>query len=269
MSKQDKIQIIDIRMQRPIIARIEEDDVNLTLQMSDRAKLSGAIVSFYTPNNVSLFLSSAKKELAKSNSIYKSVFGKVIKSKHKKLRVSEKDLPRLYNYFESIQMAIVSMYTAIESFANICIPHDYVYEKNNSKGVKESYNKELIERYIATSEKIDKILPAILNCDSPKGKKLWEDFKELESLRNDIIHPKTTNKNKETKEDSSFLCSLLADDFIKKVASGFDLVSYFCKQDTSHSLFPMGFGEVNLKPVPINKDDFEKVDDGDEIELLS
>lgn len=269
MSKQNEVQIVDIRMQRPIIARIEEKSLNLTLQMSDKAVLSGATVSFFTPNNVSLFLSSAKKELAKSNSIYKSLFGKLNKSKHKRFKISNKDLPRLYNYFESIQMAIVSMYTAIESFANICIPHDYVYEKNNPKGVKESYSKELIERYIATSEKIDRILPLILKCDSPKGTKLWQDFKELECLRNDIIHPKTTKKNRETKEDSSFLCTLLADDFIKKVTSGFELVSYFCKQDTSHSLFPMGFGEINLKPVPINREDFEKVDNEGEIELPS
>lgn len=267
VSKQDKFQIVDIRMQRPVIGRIEAKSLNLTLQMSSKATLFGATVNFYTPNNVSLFLSSAKKELAKSNSIYKSLFGKINKSKHKNFKISEKDLPRLYNYFESVQMAIVSMYTAIESFANICIPHDYVYEKNNSKGVKESYSKELIERYIATSEKIDRILPVILNCDSPKGTKLWQNFKELESLRNDIIHPKTTKRNKETKEDSSFLCTLLADDFIKKVTSGFDLVSYFCNQDTSHSLFPMGFGEINLKPIPINEDDFEKVDNEGEIEL--
>lgn len=269
MSKKDTIQIIDIRMQRPIIARIEEENLNLTLQMSDKATLSGATVSFFTPNNVSIFLSSAKKELSKSNSIYKSLFGKIHKTKHKNFKISDKDLPRLYNYFESIQTAIISMYTAIESFANICIPHDYVYEKNNAKGIKESYSKELIERYIPTSEKIDKILPSILNCDSPKGSKLWQDFKSLESLRNDIIHPKTTKKNTETKEDSSFLCILLADDFIKKVSCGFDLVSYFCKQDTTHSLFPMGFGEIELKPVPIKAGDFEKVDDHDEIELPS
>lgn len=269
MSKQNEVQIIDIRMQRPVIARIEGESLNLTLQMSDKAVLSGATVSFFTPNNVSLFLSSAKKELAKSNSIYKSLFGKINKTKHKKFKISDKDLPRLYNYFESIQMAIVSMYTAIESFANICIPHDYVYEKNNPRGVKESYSKELIERYVATSEKIDRILPLILKCDSPKGTRLWQDFKELECLRNDIIHPKTTKKNRETKEDSSFLCTLLADDFIRKVTSGFDLVSYFCKQDTSHSLFPMGFGEINLKAVQINGGDFEKVDNEGEIELPS
>ncbi|HBQ0382046.1 TPA: hypothetical protein L7I84_002550 [Klebsiella variicola] len=269
MSKKEEIKIIDIRMQRPIIARMEKENINLTLQMSDRATLANATVSFFTPNNVSIFLSSAKKELSKSNSIYKSLFGKISKLKHKKFKISDKDLPRLYNYFESIQTAIVSMYTAIESFANICIPQDYVYEKNNAKGIKETYTKELIERYIPTSEKIDKILPLILNCDSPKGTKLWQDFKTLESLRNDIIHPKTTKKSTEIKEDSSFLCILLSDDFIKKVSSGFELVSYFCNKDTTHSLFPMGFGKIELKPVPINESNFEKIDDGDEIELPS
>ncbi|HDS6884646.1 TPA: hypothetical protein QH084_000452 [Morganella morganii subsp. morganii] len=269
MSETNKIQIIDIRMQRPILARIEDKDLTLTLQMSDKATLFGATVSFYTPNNVSIFLSSAKKEIAKSNSIYKSIFGKINKIKHKKLKLSDKDLPRLYNYFESVQLAIISMYTAIESFANICIPNDYVYEKNNSRGIKESYSKELIERYVPTSEKIDKILPLILNCDSPKGTKLWQNFKELESLRNDIIHPKTIKKNKEIKEDSSFLCILLSDNFIMKIASGFDLVSFFCKKDISHSLFPMGFGEIQFKSVPFIESNFEKVDDADEVELLS
>lgn len=169
----------------------------------------------FSPQITFLYSYPQQKKSSQNPILYKSLFGKIHKTKHKNFKISDKDLPRLYNYFESIQTAIISMYTAIESFANICIPHDYVYEKNNAKGIKESYSKELIERYIPTSEKIDKILPSILNCDSPKGSKLWQDFKSLESLRNDIIHPKTTKKNTETKEDSSFLCILLSDDFIK------------------------------------------------------
>lgn len=264
MSKKNTPQPVDVRMQRPIVVSMEEEKVSFTMQMTDLATISGAEIRFNTPNNVSIFLSSAKKELSKSHAIYKSLFGKINKSKHKQFKVTDKDLPRLYNYFESIQVAIVSMYTAIESFANICIPEAYVYEKTNSKGIKESYDKNLIERYIATSEKIDKILPIILNCSSPKGTKLWEDFKTLESLRNDIIHPKTTKKNKEIKEDSSFLCKLLADGFITKITSGFSMVSYFCEKDTSHSLFPMGFGEITIKPITWEEGLFEKIGNADD-----
>lgn len=268
MKKNKSLSVLDIRMQRPVIARIEKEKTDITLQMSDFAIISGAAVHFYTPNNVSIFLSSAKKELAKSNSIYKSLFGKINKSKNKRFKLSDKDLPRLYNYFESIQVAIVSMYTAIESFANICIPNDFIYEKKNQKGIKESYDKELIERYIPTSEKIDKILPIILECESPKGGKLWQDFKSLELLRNDIIHPKTNKRNKEIKEDSSFLCKLLADGFISQVSSGFSMISYFCEKNISHSLFPMGFGEMKIEPIDWDEKAFEKVNfEEDEVEL--
>lgn len=77
-------------MQRPIIARIEEENLNLTLQMSDKATLSGATVSFFTPNNVSIFLSSAKKELSKSNLYIKVFLEKYTKPNIKTLKFPTK-----------------------------------------------------------------------------------------------------------------------------------------------------------------------------------
>ncbi|MDR2278745.1 MAG: hypothetical protein LBE23_12890 [Vagococcus sp.] len=275
-NKELKVNILDVRMQRPIIASFNEDGKEsttiITMQESEFFEFKNSTISFYTPNNVALFLSSAKKELTKSKSIYESLFGKLAKlknTKQKSYSVSDKDLPRLYNYFESIQLAIISAYTAIESFANIAIPKDYEYHRLNSKKIKEIYTKEQIERHIKTSEKLDKILPDILKCESPKGNKLWEDFKEIENFRNDIIHPKTSKKSKSISiEDSTFLCKLISDDFIDKIRSAFKIIEYFCNQNTSNPLFPLGFGKVTFEPIESNMDDFEKVQDASESQDL-
>ncbi|MGO2306694.1 MAG: hypothetical protein ACTH5W_18535 [Providencia sp.] len=275
-SKKLKVNIIDIRMQRPIVVSFTEDDKEnatiITMLESERFKFNNSMIDFHTPNNVALFLSSAKKELVKSKSIYGSLFGKLAKlknTKHKSYSVSDKDLPRLYNYFESIQLAIISAYTAIESFANIAIPKNYEYHRLNSKKIKEIYTKEQIERHIKTSEKLDKILPDILKCESPKGNKLWEDFKEIENFRNDIIHPKTSIKSKNISiEDSAFLCKLISDDFINKIYSAFKIIEYFCNQNTSNPLFPLGFGKATFEPIESKIDNIEKVQDASEFQEL-
>ena len=56
----------------------------------------------------------------------------------------------------------------------------------NKKKVIEIWNKQNIERWICTTEKIGDIIPEIMHIESPKKLKIWSYFKSLEEMRNYI-----------------------------------------------------------------------------------
>lgn len=258
MAKKEKIYTIeDLRMVRPLVFHEKKSRKNITVQRIEIFDIDGCEVSFAAPNNVAIFASIAKKELQQSRGLYKTIIGKNLK-KGGELKLEGKELSRVYNYFEHVQMSIIAMYTAIESFANLAIPESYEVSKLNSKGVKEVWDKKSIERHWKTSEKLTEILPDVLKSESPSKLPGWSKFKELESIRNDIIHQKTAKTKEQGKEkvDSSFVRRLLDDRIFNVVESGFELISFFCEKDTYHAFFPMGFSDANLKPVEL--DDFSE-----------
>ena len=57
----------------------------------------------------------------------------------------------------------MSIYTAIEALSNLLIPREYKIERKNNKGVLEIWNKDSIERWMKTSEKIGGIIPSIIS----------------------------------------------------------------------------------------------------------
>lgn len=99
------------------------------------------------------------------------------------------------DYIERMIEAIVLAYSGIEAFANESIPINYVYAKHkSSKILLEASNKESIERYISTDEKLTSVLPEILGCKTPKGTHCWQNYKQLKDVRNQIIHMKTSDR---------------------------------------------------------------------------
>jgi len=76
----------------------------------------------------------------------------------------------------------------------------------------------------------------------------------LENIRNDIIHPKTSNDSKNI--DMNFLDKLLRENIFKTVESGFGIIQYFCQKDKLHPFFPMGFSDVLIQTIEL--DDFEE-----------
>ena len=102
---------------------------------------------------------------------------------------------QLFDYFEHVMGSIVFAFMAIESFANDEIPDDYQYLRISSKdGKSEKLGKDGMERIIPLDEKLDLILPEILQKGSPKGTKNWEDYIGLKRLRHDIVHLKSLDR---------------------------------------------------------------------------
>lgn len=140
------------------------------------------------PNDVSLYSNISDSNLKKAQEFYNDK----ILPRHK---IWYGGFPSLeiqteyYNYFELIISSIIFAYTALEAFANICIPNNYEFLIDKS-GVKTIYSKEAIERKYALREKFKIILKDIMNTSDPTKEDWWNDFIKLEDLRNEIIHTK-------------------------------------------------------------------------------
>ena len=165
---------------------------------------------FLTPNNISILLHVYRDELKKYrltllNHVLKNDLGEQY-SKENKFTFTSKMVYEMIQYAES---AIVFGYTALEAFVNGCIPDDFSYEITNSKGIIERYNIRAIERWLPLSEKLTKVLCEVFNDKELANQPFWSDFKELERIRNSIIHLK--------KEDSDFFHVFFQKSTIRKI----------------------------------------------------
>ncbi len=140
------------------------------------------------PNDVALYSNIADRCLNQAMEFYE----KVILPRHKQWHGSFPSLEKqkeYYDYFEIIIQAVIFAYTALEAFANICIPAGWEYQ-TEANGVKTIYSKEAIERKFELREKFKKVIRPILNSPDPTREDWWMPFIELENLRNEIIHTK-------------------------------------------------------------------------------
>ena len=146
------------------------------------------------PNDVALYSNISDRCLNQALEFYE----KVILPRHKQWHGSFPSLEiqkEYYDYFEIIIEAVIFAYTALEAFANICIPSGWEYQ-TDSNGVKTIYSKEAIERKFALRDKFKKIIRPILSTSDPSLENWWMPFTELENLRNEIIHTKQSNSEK-------------------------------------------------------------------------
>ena len=253
IGKDDKsIRLSDPRMIKPYGVLSKIDNEIAFLQNTNTVNFDNLKVTFVPPNNIALSLSIYKKNLISAVKLKR----KLSKSSDKKLTLFKENIKLLYDYFEKIQTSIVFIYNAIETFSNHSIPDNYKYEKTNHKGIKEIYSKNEIERWIQTSEKVGNILPDIMKVKSPKNEQFWSDFKKLEKIRNDIIHPKS-------KKTSALLETLLQKDIVEILNSAVELLNYFISLDTDNLLFPFGFGESKIPIVETENIEnmFEKINE--------
>lgn len=140
------------------------------------------------PNDVALYSNIADRCLKQAQEFYE----KVILPRHEQWHGSFPSLEKqkeYYDYFEIIIQAVIFAYTALEAFANICIPNGWEYQ-TEANGIKTIYSKEAIERKFPLREKFKKIIRSILNTPDPSRENWWMSFTELENLRNEIIHTK-------------------------------------------------------------------------------
>jgi hypothetical protein len=256
--------IFEYRINKPIAVKDPKDnsgfDMHFIVQETDEIKLNSKhSLEYFIPNNIALLLSISDKALKRALAIYKENLNpdkpkNNISSVDKKERVNFlKDKSKYYcDYIEEVETAIVFSYTAIEAFANISIPDNYLYHSKDKAGV--IYEKKAIERWTSLVEKVSTILPDIYNTKSIKNKSIFNNFKKLEQYRNAIIHQKSV-------ERADFF-KLYFKNNINDICKSSELVIRFfydAHKETNriNPLWPWLIG--NEKDFPIIYDDLSKV----------
>ncbi|MEZ6031525.1 MAG: hypothetical protein R3C17_00350 [Planctomycetaceae bacterium] len=193
------------------------------------------------PNEIALALSVAGKAQSRAVQLRNKVLQharQVNGSLHKQ------EVVDAYDYLEQIQTCIVFSYKSVEAFCNASIPDDFVYTRTNSKGILEHYPKQQIERWINTSEKVSKILPTVLSTQDPNQESFWSGFQNLERMRNEIMHSKSSSSAK-------ILAELFSDAVDDYVRASRELLHYFIKTDSANPIFPFGFGKSSIQSFEI------------------
>lgn len=236
----------DIRDSRTIKLFSEKEKATYSLSKKEKVIINASQINYLAPNSISLSLSLMKKSLKKAKKLHSEIIPKNVKTQNK-IDINLKK--ELYDFFEEIQTSIIFSYIAVEAFANAAIPNEFEYEKYNEKGVKEIWNKSNIERWLTTSEKAGVILPKILNSSDIKQEIFWSSFKNLEKLRNKIVHQKTIEKD--TALDTEIYSEMLNPMIFTIIESAIDVVDFFYKLNNDHPYFPLGLGIAKFQVAKI------------------
>jgi hypothetical protein len=240
----------DVRCNKPSAFYFKDYDQTAFFQKLISTEVGGKQLGFAMPNEIALSLSVALKANRAADALRETI---KIPAEDEYLFELD-DIVVVYDFLEEVQKAIVFAYKAVEAFCNSSIPDDFIYRKENNKGIVEEYAKKEIERWIQTSEKLSSILPDCLGVDKPTSEGFWSDFKNLERLRNEIIHSKPINRSEVTAE-------LFSDRVNAYIKSAKELLEHFTSEDQYNPVFPLGFGVSKVRTISLKSADevFEKV----------
>jgi hypothetical protein len=198
----DQYKIVDPRLNKPVChQKVEKGEVTGSMLLQDIDTVSignGREITYFCPNNVAVLLSTSLKALDKARELYEGFFRAA--SVEYRVESVDEDKKTFLNrvssavcdYIEHVQTSIVFAYTALETFANLSIPEGYQYQtENKSKGIRETYDKDAIERWLSLKVKVQCILREIYETKAVERQKWWGRFSNLERYRNELIHQKT------------------------------------------------------------------------------
>ena len=193
--------ITEPRLNKPVcIVKLSQgiETGSMLLQDIDDVLIRGNRLTYFTPNNIAILLSVSNKSLELARNINQSRldpskaelnFQNTNEDKRSFLDAKSKDV---CDYIEAVMTSIIFGYTAVETFSNLSIPTNYIYQgKITKRNVKEPVSKDKIERWFTLKEKVLHILPSIYKTTPPNKQKFWTHFVNLEKYRHNIIHQKT------------------------------------------------------------------------------
>jgi len=241
----------DSRTLNPIALKERDSGTVLVYRVIQTATFESHTVSFPHPNSIALLLSITSRELNNAENCFSSIVESLETGASTQIPVNE-----IYSYLEHVQIAIFSIFTAIESMCNAALPADYERREKSTKGIVEIWDKAAIERWKTTQEKLAIIIPAALACDSPTNQPFWPRFKCLQNLRHDIVHQKHSKGNlSETKTENSnksgsLNARLCQPETLEYIKSGIEVIRYFCLANPDNENFPILFfvSQKELKP---------------------
>ncbi|WP_271398149.1 hypothetical protein [Salinicoccus roseus] len=249
-----RYRIFDSRSRKPIYYKKQDGSGGAVVEELDYIKIDNnkQKIMYLPPNPIAIQLSIVKFCIneAKNLDVNKTIKERSDKILKEKVHGDTKDI---YNHISLVQQAIVFSYTALETFSNLSIPNDYEYTKTNNKNIKETYNKESIERWISLKEKLSRILVEVYGTESITKKKFWNHFLDLEAYRHDIIHQKSVNY-------SSFYRKYFKNSIYHKLNVAEEIIKFFYeeveKRDTTNPIWPWISSDKNSMPMNYGAESF-------------
>lgn len=251
------IQETDIRVNKPNVI-FHQDNFNEKIVLASNWVLQSDNLEtmMEMPNDVALYSSISLNHLKKVSAFQQKELIPRKKSLLGTKVLSKVELSVYYDYFETVITSVVFAYTAVEAFANLCIPFNYKYSYiDNEKNIVQ-LDKTQIERKLSLKEKLKTILPAIIGCDNPCSQSWWTKYTQLEALRDEIVH------SKETKSEDRY-SKMLSVKIKDKILTHKQIIEFFGKEISLNKpelldIFPNGFGQ-DYYHIKIKKsDEFEK-----------
>jgi len=187
----------------------------------------GALTSFVTPSPTALALSVAANAASQALQLRRTFAlrdtvtpwgrGQAIAS-----------VAVLYDYFELCMICVAFSFHALEAFCNQTIAGALTgtYRLNRGRDSRDVDSEEL-QRAASTEEKLATVLPAILKIGSPKGKRVWEQFKKIKDVRDATIHLKAHDAYKRTIDEESLFHRFLHAEVAKFPEYAIDMIGYF------------------------------------------
>ena len=129
------------------------------------------------PDPVSLFLNKNESSIDSAKQIKNNIISQL---KYKDVKEE-----KMYRYIQSAMAAYIFLVATIESFLNVSIPPDYVYE-HEKKG---KLDKEAIQKELNIYRKID-IVTETHKSKIKEDSIIWKSITDLIDIRNEIVHLK-------------------------------------------------------------------------------
>lgn len=207
-------------------------------------RIEKRVISFGLPSGPALFLHIAHQAYSRIRGIAPlSLF-----DQHEQGIWPDNQGP-LFDFMEDFISHIVFAFTSIEAFANETIPADYIYSfKVDRTGEERTYNKDEIERGVNLDEKLHIILPTICSVPSPKGTRVWENYRQIKKTRDRIIHLKSVDRKASGPEEETIWGTMLrlhevpfcdyAHEIIGHFGSAVDSRRWYMKYPYDHAVNP-------------------------------
>jgi hypothetical protein len=239
----------DLRQMKPTPIINEDNFSNLIQSLPSNWVIDsdGFNIGMDIPNDVALYSSLCLKSLSKARKFLNKKIPNLKKGYTDYFIRSEVELSEFYDYFEDIIAAAIFAYTALEAFANICIPWNFkITEIDRKTSLPIIYSKADIEYKFPLRKKLKEVLKVILNTSHPEKENWWGHFINLEKLRNEIIHTKQVeSKVKYTK--------LLSSKTFEDIESHREVIGFYGDFIALYRArlleeYPFGFGHDSIIP---------------------
>ena len=157
---------------------------------------NGAVLGFTLPSASAMALDiAAQSALSAIKSLRSFAWHDVLTPDGPGFSIANKDTPELFDFFQQCMVVSAFSFQALEVFCNQSIGRSVkepIVVKRRGKRV--SLTAEELERQLSTNEKLSQVLPGVFDIPTPKGKKAWEPFKELQESRDSAIHLKSNHQ---------------------------------------------------------------------------